>query len=122
MPTKPANLPAILAAAGVESQLELLLLNRLERAGLPTGMPRQQIIPGRKFEFDRVWPAQRVAVEVQGGVHARMGHSTGVGIERDCEKLSLAAAHGWRCLPLTEKQIKSGLAVALIAKALGVTL
>jgi very-short-patch-repair endonuclease len=119
MPQKPARLAEILKAHGVESQLELLLLNRLEQAGLPLGEAGQQIIPGRKFEFDRVWREQRVAVEVQGGVHARMGHSTGVGIERDCEKLSLAAAHGWRVIPVTEKQIKSGQAVQWIAQALG---
>ena len=119
MPTKPARLSEILRAAGVESQLELLLKNRLERAGLPLGEAGQQIIPGRKFAFDRVYRAEKVAIEVQGGVHARMGHSTGVGIERDCEKLSLAAAHGWRCIPVTEKMIKDGRAVQWIAAALG---
>ena len=35
MPAKPARLAEILRQHGVESQLELLLLNRLERAGLP---------------------------------------------------------------------------------------
>lgn len=122
MPRTPVRLPAILAAAGVESQLELLLLNRLEHAGLPVGEAQARIIPGRRYEFDRVWREQRVCVEVQGGVHSRMGHSTGVGIERDTEKASLAAAHGWRLLPVTEKQIKSGRAVTWIAQALGVTL
>lgn len=120
MPQKPARLAEILAVEGVESQLELSLLKKLRRAGLPEGQARQAVIPGRKFEFDRVWAAQKVAVEVQGGVHSRMGHSTGVGIERDCEKLSLAAAHGWRVLPVTEKQIERGRAVAWIAQALGV--
>lgn len=119
MPQKPTRLAEILRSRGVESQLELLLLNRLERAGLPVGEGGQRIIPGRKFAFDRIWPEQMVAVEVQGGVHSRMGHSTGVGIERDCEKLSLAAAHGWRVLPVTEKQIESGQAVLWIALALG---
>lgn len=126
MPQKPVRIKEILAAAGVESQLELLLLNRLEHAGLPVGQSQQQLIPGRKFSFDRVWcevdgRAVRVVCEVQGGVHSRMGHSTGVGIERDCEKFSLAAAHGWRVIPVTEKQIKSGQAVEWIARALGVT-
>lgn len=121
MPTKPANLPAILAAAGVESQLELLLLNRLERAGLPVGLAGQQIIPGRKFEFDRVWPAEKIAVEVQGATFVKGGHSSGVGIARDCEKACLAAIHGWRYLPVTKRQIENGLAVQWIAQALGVT-
>jgi very-short-patch-repair endonuclease len=120
MPQQPVRLAEILKAEGVESQLELSLLRKIRRAGLPEGEARQTIIPGRKFEFDRVWAVQMVAVEVQGGVHSRMGHSTGVGIERDCEKLSLAAAFGWRVLPVTEKQIESGRAVQWIAQALGV--
>lgn len=120
MPTKPARLAEILRAHGVESQLELLLLNRLERAGLPLGEAQVRIVPGRKFTFDRVWAAERVACDVQGAIYVRGGHSTGVGIERDCEKFSLAASHGWRVIPVTEKQIKSGQAVAWIAAALGV--
>lgn len=123
MAANPVRLPEILKAHGVASQLELLLVNRLEQAGLPLGEGQGQIIPGRKFAFDRVWgPPHRIAVEVQGGVHSRMGHSTGVGIERDCEKFSLAAAHGWRVIPVTEKQIKSGQAVTWIAAALGLVI
>jgi hypothetical protein len=122
MPQKPVNLPSILKAAGVESQLELLLLHRLERAGLPLGEAGQQIIPGRKFEFDRVWRVQKVAVEVQGATFVKGGHSTGTGIARDCEKLSLAAVHGWRVLPVTKHQIEGGQAVEWIAAALGVEL
>ena len=122
MPQKPVRLPAILAAAGVESQLELLLLNRLEHAGLPLGEPQVRGIPGRKFAFDRAWPdvIPPVAVDVQGAIYVRGGHSTGVGIERDTEKACLATLAGWRYLPVTEKQIKSGAAVAWIAAALGV--
>jgi hypothetical protein len=127
MPTKPVRLPAILAAAGVESQLELLLLNRLEHAGLPLGEAGQQIIPGRRYEFDRVWREVdgrpvKVAVEVQGATFVKGGHSSGVGIERDCEKACLAAIHGWRYLPVTKHMIQDGRAVELIAQALGVTL
>lgn len=120
MPQKPARLAEILKAHGVESQLELLLLNRLEQAGLPVGAAQQRIIPGRKFTFDRVWIVQRVAVEVQGATFVKGGHSTGTGIARDCEKLSLAAAHGWRVLPVTKHQIESGQAVEWIAAALGI--
>lgn len=121
MPTKPVNLPAILRSHGVESQLELLLLNRIERAGLPIGVAQFQGIPGRKFAFDRAWPdaVPGLAVNVQGAIYVKGGHSTGLGIERDCEVACLAALAGWRYFPVTEKQIKSGQAVAWIAKALG---
>lgn len=122
MPAKPVNLKAILKATGVESQLELLLLNRIEQAGLPLGEAQVKGIPGRKFAFDRAWPdaVPPVAVDVQGAIYVRGGHSTGVGIERDTEKACLAALAGWRYLPVTEKQIKAGQAVEWIAAALGV--
>lgn len=121
MPSRAVNLPAILRAAGVESQLELLLLNRLERAGLPVGTAQVQGIPGRKFAFDRAWvlPDRKVAVNVQGATFVKGGHSSGVGIARDCEVACLAAIHGWRYLPVTKQQIQSGQAVAWIAQALG---
>lgn len=121
MPQKPARLAEILKAAGVESQLELLLLNRLERAGLPTGEAQQRIIPGRKFAFDRVWYSAGVAVEVQGATFVKGRHSTGTGIASGCEKMSLAAAHGWRVLPVTKHQIEDGSAVRWIAAALGLS-
>jgi hypothetical protein len=120
MPAKAARLAEILRSHGVESQLELLLLNRLEQAGLPLGEAQQRILWGRKFEFDRVWRDEMVAVEVQGAIYVRGAHSTGTGIERDCLKLSLAAAAGWRVLPVSRKMIESGQAVELIAQALGV--
>lgn len=90
-----------------------------------------QIIPNRAFRFDfrcygfRVKPtvvmaAKEVLVEVNGGVwlKGKSGHSSGVGITRDCEKLSLAAVHGYRTIVCTPEQVKSGKAVAWIKAAL----
>lgn len=104
---------------GVESELEMMLLTRLERAGLPTGVGQHRIVPGRQFTWDRCWISERVCVEIQGGVWmAKGGHTTGRGIERDCLKASMAAALGWRCLPVTRSMIEDGSAIELIAQAL----
>ena len=103
---------------GVESELEMALLVRLERAGLPLGVGQYRIVPGRMFTWDRCWPEQRVCVEVNGGVWVKSGHSTGGGIERDCLKASMAAALGWRSLPVTKNMIEDGSAVELIGRAL----
>jgi hypothetical protein len=120
MPTPPVNLTAALRAAGVESQLELLLLNRLERAGLPLGEAQHRFDPRRRFRFDRAWPEHKVAVEVQGGVWTNGRHARGSGITSDAIKFSIAAALGWRVLVMTKPMIEEGLAVDLIAQALGV--
>lgn len=120
MPQPPVRLAEILAAEGVESQLELSLLKKLRRAGLPEGTAQVRGIPGRRFAFDRAWPDHKVAVDVQGAIYTKGKHSSGVGIERDTEKACLAALAGWTYLPVTEKQIESGRAVSWIAQALGV--
>jgi hypothetical protein len=81
------------------------------------------MVGGRKFRFDFVCGHRdvkyEVLVEVQGGIWKKGGHSTGTGITRDCEKFSLAAAHGYRVLPVTPAQIKSGQALMWIEVALG---
>lgn len=104
---------------GVDSELEMLLYTRLERAGLPLGEGQCRIVPGRQFVWDRCWRNQRVAVEVQGGIWINGAHSRGSGVERDSIKQSMAAALGWRVLPITKSMIEDGTAVALIAQALG---
>lgn len=114
--TRPPHWPT-----GVNSDLEMALLVRLEHAGLPLGETQYPVVVGRQFRFDRAWPNQRVAVEVQGGVWIAGAHSRGSGVQRDCLKLSMAAAVGWRVLPVTAEMIESGEAVRLIAQALGVT-
>ncbi len=39
------------------------------------------------------------------------GHSTGVGITRDCEKYNLATINGWGVLQCTSGQVREGLAI-----------
>ena len=102
----------------VDSELEMMLVTRLERAGLPTGVGQHPVVTGRQFRFDRAWPEHMVAVEVMGGVWIKSGHTTGSGIERDCLKASMAAALGWRCLPVTRSMIEDGTAIELISQAL----
>lgn len=94
------------------------LYARLERAGIPLGEGQARIIEGRQFAFDRVWRAEQVAVEVQGGLHVNGAHSRGSGVERDCLKASMAAALGWRLLPISRAMIEDGTAVELIRQAL----
>ena len=80
-------------------------------------------IPGRDFRFD-FWCFKLVEddllIEVQGGVwlKGKSGHSSGTGITRDCEKLSLAAVNGYRVIVVTPAQIKSGKAIEWIKAAL----
>lgn len=76
-------------------------------------------VPGRKFRWD-FHIAPNLLVEVQGGVwnFKKSGHSSGAGITRDAEKVSLAAAHGYRQITATTAQVKSGQAIEWIKAAM----
>lgn len=105
---------------GMDSELEAILANRLAIAGLPLGVPQYRFVPGRQFRWDRAYPERMVAIEVQGGTWSQNGHARPSMIQRDCLKLSMGAALGWRVLPLTREMIESGQAVDLIRQALGI--
>lgn len=100
------------------SKLEEALALQIMAERLPVPVRELACIPGRKFRFDFGWPDARLLVECQGAVWTVGAHSTGAGISRDCEKASLAAVHGYRLIPVTEKQIKSGDAIKWIREAL----
>jgi hypothetical protein len=103
---------------GVDSELEMKLYTRIQHAGLPLGTGQHRFVTGRQYRFDRCWTEQKVAAEVQGGIWSGGRHARGSGIAAECVKLSIAAALGWRVLPLTDDMIESGQAIELIRQAL----
>jgi very-short-patch-repair endonuclease len=54
--------------------------------------------PKRKWRFDFADPANKIAVEIDGGVFAGGRHTRGMGFKRDCEKINAATVLGWRVL------------------------
>jgi very-short-patch-repair endonuclease len=104
-----------------QSYLVLILLNRLERAGVPLPILELRFHPARKWRFDCAWVPQRVAVEVDGGTYTAGRHTRGAGFAADCEKLNTATLLGWRVLRFTRAMIESGEAVTMIARALDET-
>ena len=107
------------------------LAHQARLAGLAIPERELRFHPERHWRFDLAWPVIRVAVEVDGGgfqqrpcPHCRkpvpMGgrHSTGEGLRDDAEKLSNAAAMGWRVLRVVPDQIRSGQALDWLTTAL----
>lgn len=103
------------------SHLEGTLATQLAYAGLGGFKAQFCAIQGRRFAWDFCFEDARLLIEVQGGTFAkgRTGHSTGMGIHRDCEKANLATLAGWRVLSVDEKHIRSGQALRWIQEALG---
>jgi len=91
---------------------------QLRSVGAPLPVLEHRFHPERKWRFDLAWSAQRVAVEVDGGAWVGGRHTSGSGFEADCEKLSVAAANGWRVLRITPNQVRSGAGLSWVLAAL----
>lgn len=74
---------------------------------LPAPLPEYRFAKPRRFRFDRAWPEQKIAVELEGGVYTGGRHTRGSGFEADCEKYNLATAQGWRVLRYTANMLKN---------------
>lgn len=72
--------------------------------------------PTRKWRFDFYFPAERLAVEVEGGVNGR--HQRVGGFRSDCVKYCHAAMLGIRVMRVTTDMVTSGEAIEMVKVAL----
>ena len=83
--------------------------------GLPAPVMEHRFHPTRKWRFDFAWPAERVALEVEGGVWVGGAHGRGSGIVRDIEKYNAAAALGWRVMRVLPKNLCTSETAGMLA-------
>lgn len=96
---------------------ELLFASQLAQAGIP--FEREvTVIPGRKFRHDFRIKGTKILVEIHGQIWKIGGHTSGIGLIRDCDKLNLALLHGFIPLAFTPEHLKDGSAIALIREIL----
>ena len=100
------------------TEVEDLLESQMQEAGLAGFVREYQAIEGRRFKWDFAFVEDRLLIEVQGAVWVKGGHSTGVGITRDCEKFSIASANKWFTIPVTTDHVKNGKALEWIKQFL----
>lgn len=74
--------------------------------------------PDRRWKSDFRIEGTKILVEVEGGTWSGGRHTRGKGYEKDCEKYSYAASHGWIVLRYTTAQVKSGMALSGVLTAL----
>lgn len=68
-----------------------------------------KLVAGRRYRWDFV--VGDLAIEINGGQWIKSGHSTGIGLGRDADKLYEAVKAGYRPLVLTGDLVKSGVGV-----------
>lgn len=100
------------------SDLESTLAWQVRVDGLPAPEQEYRFDDNRRWRFDFAWPDCRVAVEVNGGEWSAGRHNRAGGMAADYEKLNAAVIAGWRVLQFTGGQVRDGVAVETIRRAL----
>lgn len=72
----------------------------------------------RKWRLDLAWPAEKVCLEVQGGIFMRGRHTRGAALLKEWEKLNTLAARGWRVLYCQPKDICATATIEIIRETL----
>lgn len=107
-----------------KSQAADTLLFHIRAAGIDAPKAEYRFHPDRKWRFDYAYPADRLAIEIDGG--NRMARMTARGpaavgrhtTDADYEKLNEAVILGWRVLRFSPAQVSSGYAINAIWRAL----
>lgn len=99
------------------SDLEEKLHTQLIAAGLPEPERELKFCQTRRWRFDFAYPVVGMAIEVEGGIFSRGGHTRGAGYRANCEKYNTATLLGWRVLRYTDREINNGEAAKEIYNA-----
>lgn len=73
---------------------------------IPEYVEELQFHPDRKFRFDWAIPDLMIAIEYEGIISKKSGHTTISGYTKDCEKYNMATMRGWKTLRYTAKNYK----------------
>lgn len=89
------------------SNREQEFLTKLKFLKIPEPVKQYRIPGKRRFLYDFAYPEYKITVEIQGGTWMRhkSGHTSGVGVRRDCEKHNYAILNGWTPLAFTSDMI-----------------
>lgn len=79
---------------------------RLTKNPLPAPETEYVFHPTRLWRFDFAWPARKLAVEIEGGQWGGGRHTTGSGLQSDCEKINAAQLLGWMVLRYTTSDLQ----------------
>lgn len=93
---------------------------QIQEAGLPEPVREYQFHEPqkgekqRKWRFDFAWPDHKFALEVDGSVFHKGGHTTGKGYTDGCEKVAHALIQGYKVMRVTTGQVSQGKAITWV--------
>lgn len=98
-----------------------LFLTLLRGRKIPAPVIEYRFAEPRKFRFDYCWPAEKLALEVEGGVWTGGRHTRGAGFLKDMEKYNLATLRGYRILRVTPDTLCTSETIEMLREALRVS-
>lgn len=87
-------------------------------SGIPEPVSEFRFHPTRQWRADWAWPAQRVLLEVEGGIWTKGRHSRGAGMLKDMEKYNAATAMGYRVFRCVPKTLRATETLDMLQEAL----
>lgn len=81
--------------------IETILFVFHREGNIPKYVREHQFHHERKFRFDWAIPDLMIAIEYEGLMSEKSGHTTISGYTKDCTKYNLAAIEGWKVLRYT---------------------
>lgn len=100
--------------------IHALFIKQCKEAGLPEPQTELQFAKPRKWRFDFYWNRSfhwvRIAVEIEGGLYIKGGHSRGAAYEKNLQKYNEATLRGWRLFRFSVGQVKNGTAIAFMKR------
>lgn len=82
--------------------------------GCPIPVREYRFAPPRKWRFDYAWVAEKVALEIEGGLWIQGRHNRAPGMIKDMEKYNTATFMGWRVFRFVPQELKNAKAQMFI--------
>jgi very-short-patch-repair endonuclease len=90
------------AAPPTESDAETRFIQLVRRAGFPAPVRQMAVMcHGRRFRLDAAWPAERLAVEIDGAAT----HANAEALGRDLRRQNALVLEGWTVLRFTWEDV-----------------
>jgi len=90
----------------------------LRSVGLPAPVREHRFHAVRRWRFDYAWLAEKVALEVEGGVWTGGRHTRGAGFLADIEKYNAAVVAGWRIVRVTPSKLCASTTIGILEQVL----